>query len=281
MGEGSKIEWTHHTFNPWWGCTKVSAGCTRCYAESFSKRTGNAVWGDNAPRRFFGDKHWAEPLKWAAEARAAGHMRRVFCASMADVFEDRDDLEPHRIRLWKLIEATQDALDWLLLTKRPENIAKLGDTIISQCWLGTTVENQDAVLRLAHLRQHEARVHFVSAEPLLGPVEMRRHMVDGRNLIDWVIVGGESGPKSRPFDPQWARSLLEQCRATGTAFFMKQTGSNPGNVDDFERLRQFAEPGVKLPLDKRWPLMGKSGKGGELIDIPNDLRVREFPEVGP
>jgi len=118
MGKDSKIEWTHHTFNPWWGCVKVSPGCEHCYAEAFAKRVGKKVWGAQSDRRFFGDPHWREPLKWHDEAVITGERRRVFCASMADVFEDRDELIPHRIRLFQLI-ANTPKLDWLLLTKRP------------------------------------------------------------------------------------------------------------------------------------------------------------------
>jgi len=124
MGKNSRIEWTNHTFNPWWGCTKVSAARKNCYAEAWSKRVGQSVWGPNANRRFFGDKHWAEPIKWHSEALAAGQRRRVFCASMADVFEDRRDLDEWREKLWALIDATPQ-LDWLLLTKRPEMVRRL------------------------------------------------------------------------------------------------------------------------------------------------------------
>lgn len=117
MGADSKIQWTHHTFNPWWGCARVSPGCEHCYAERDAARWGTK-WGVNAERRFFGDKHWAEPLKWNRAAGKARETRRVFCASMADVFEDREDLAPHRARLYKLIESTP-CLVWQLLTKRP------------------------------------------------------------------------------------------------------------------------------------------------------------------
>ena len=121
MGKDSRIEWTHHTFNPWWGCVKVSPAYKHCYAEGWAKRVGLDVWGARAPRRFFSDAHWREPLKWNRGAETAGERRRVFCASMADVFEARDDLNPWRERLWQLIEATP-FLDWLLLTKRPEHV---------------------------------------------------------------------------------------------------------------------------------------------------------------
>src|SRR5712671_6808752 len=122
MAKNSSIEWTDHTFNPWWGCSKVSPGCNNCYAETWAKRVGEKIWGKDEPRRFFTDKHWDEPLKWNDEALSSGTRRRVFCASMADVFEQRTDLNPWRARLWKLTEETPK-LDWLLLTKRPENIA--------------------------------------------------------------------------------------------------------------------------------------------------------------
>src|SRR5215510_3350213 len=101
MGANSGIEWTHDTFNPWWGCVKVSAECTNCYAETLSKRVGHRVWGLGADRRFFGDKHWNEPRRWNAQARKSGEQRRVFCASMADVFEGRQELTAHRDRLWR------------------------------------------------------------------------------------------------------------------------------------------------------------------------------------
>src|SRR5271166_5607806 len=145
MGKNSKIEWTDHTFNPWWGCTKVSEACKNCYAEAWSKRVGQKVWGPTANRRFFGEKHWLEPVKWNADTQA-GRRRRVFCASMADVFEDRRELDPWRQKLWDLIEVTP-RLDWLLLTKRPELVATLarwGDDWPPNVWLGTTVEDQES-----------------------------------------------------------------------------------------------------------------------------------------
>src|SRR5687767_5237522 len=121
MGGSTAIAWTDHTFNPWWGCERVSPGCQNCYAETFAKRTGNLVWGKNADRRRFADKHWNEPLKWNRLAATEGRQAFVFCASMADVFEYRSDHHDDRLRLWALIEATPN-LTWQLLTKRPENV---------------------------------------------------------------------------------------------------------------------------------------------------------------
>lgn len=119
MAANSKIEWTDHTFNPWLGCSKISPSCAHCYAEGWAKRSGLVKWGDH-PRRRTSAANWREPLKWNRAAEAAGERRRVFCASLADVFEDREELKPWRYDLWRLIEATP-SLDWLLLTKRPEN----------------------------------------------------------------------------------------------------------------------------------------------------------------
>ena len=222
MGKNSRIEWTDHTFNPWWGCTKVSEACKNCYAEAWSKRVGQKVWGPKAERRFFGERHWLEPIKWNADAIATNSRRRVFCASMADVFEDRDSLGLWRSKLWELIEITPQ-LDWLLLTKRPELVARLtrwGDSWPRNVWLGTTVENQEAAdSRLPHLAAIPAAVRFISAEPLMGPVNIRPWL---GTVIDWVITGGESGPKARPSSPSWFRDLLGQCMTADVPFHFKQ-----------------------------------------------------------
>lgn len=223
MAKNSRIEWTTHTFNPWWGCVKVSPACKHCYAESWSKRVGQKVWGINADRRFFGDKHWSEPLKWNATAQQLGVRARVFCASMSDVFEDRRDLDTHRQRLWRLIEDTP-WLDWLLLTKRPELVlgtAPWGESWPDNVWMGTTVETQEyADERLPYLSEIPAAVRFISAEPLLGPVEIG----PWADSIDWVITGGESGPHARPSSPTWFRDLLNRCMASDIAFHFKQWG---------------------------------------------------------
>lgn len=223
MAKNSRIEWTTHTFNPWWGCVKVSPACKHCYAESWAKRVGQPVWGIRADRRFFGDTHWNEPLRWDREAARSGERARVFCASMADVFEDRRDLDPWRDRLWTLIEATPN-LDWLLLTKRPQHVAGTvpwDDRWPENVWLGTTVEDQEcADERLPLLAAIPAAVRFISAEPLLGPVDLR----EWATSLDWVITGGESGPKARPSSPSWFRDLMNQCMATGIAFHFKQWG---------------------------------------------------------
>lgn len=227
MGETTNISWTDATFNPWWGCTRVSPGCARCFAETFAKRTGNDVWGANAPRRFFGDRHWNQPLRWNRDADTAGTPTFVFCASMADVFETRTDLDGERARLFDLVDATP-ALRWLLLTKRPGDVgAMLPDRwegrLPAHCWIGTTVEDQTrADERIPALEAIDAPVRFLSAEPLLEPVDLSAHLARGG--IDWVIVGGESGPRHRRFDPAWARTLHDQCANAGVAYFFKQHG---------------------------------------------------------
>jgi protein gp37 len=222
MAKDSRIEWTHHTFNPWWGCAKVSPACAHCYAESWSHRLGASLWGRDAPRRFFGRDYWRQPLRWNQEAQEHGERRRVFCASMADVFEPRAELHESRHRLWPLIEQTP-SLDWLLLTKRPQNIERMtpwkGEWP-PNVWLGTTAENQKyADLRIPPLLKSPARIHFISAEPLLGPLSLRTW-----TGIDWVIAGGESGHAARATDPAWVRSLRDECRQAGVAFHFKQWG---------------------------------------------------------
>jgi protein gp37 len=259
MGETTAIEWTDHTFNPVWGCVKVSPACDNCYAAAFDHRLGGEHWGAHAPLKEFGDKHWAEPLKWDRAATKAGVRRRVFCASMADVFDNRwpDGI---RDRLWRLILATP-SLDWLLLTKRPQNIAKMlpldWRAGYPNVWLGTTVENQEeANRRIPHLLSVPAAVRFLSCEPLLGPLDLEypeAFFPDGAPMccsgyecgcrgqpieppmihgISWVICGGESGHSARPMHPDWAVSLRDQCAAAGVPFLFKQWGSHlPGNMD--------------------------------------------------
>ena len=228
MAKNSQIEWTHHTFNPWWGCNKVSPGCDNCYAEQWAKRMGQKVWGVDTPRRFFSDKHWKEPLTWNEEAAQNGDRKRVFCASMADVFERRSELNAQRQRLWDLIRETP-WLDWLLLTKRPQNIGSMvpwTEKWPDNVWLGTTVENQVwAEKRLPLLLKHPSRVRFLSCEPLLGPIDLTPWIKKkGLNPIDWVIAGGESGHHARPMHPEWPKTLLRQCKGAGISFHFKQWG---------------------------------------------------------
>lgn len=270
MGENSKIEWTDHTFNPWWGCLKISEACKHCYAEAWAKRVGQGVWGQNAPRRFFSDVHWREPERWNARLEPTGKRARVFCASMADVFEDRRDLDPHRARLWDLIERTSH-LDWLLLTKRPENVARLArwSQWPKNVWLGATVENQKrADENLPHLLEVPAAVRFISAEPLLGPLDLGSYL----GGLSWVIAGGESGPKARPPSPSWFRGLMSQCHAGGVPFLFKQWGDwapAEGGHRETKGRSQRAEDGTPMmKLGKK--LAGRQLDGNEWNQFPSD-----------
>ena len=225
MARDSRIEWTDHTFNPWWGCTKVSPACDHCYAEAWAKRVGLDIWSAGRPRRFLSDAYWRQPQRWNAAAEENGRPARVFCASMADVFEWKQGLSRWRERLWRLIEDTP-FLDWLLLTKRPHLVRRLapwGDDWPANVWLGTTVEDQKWVnKRLPHLAMNPARVRFLSCEPLLDEIHLDDWLT--QEVVHWVIAGGESGPKARPSDPAWFMAVRDQCADHGTPFHFKQWG---------------------------------------------------------
>lgn len=288
MAENSKIEWTDATFNPWLGCTKVSDGCKHCYAETLmDKRYGRVKWGPQGTRQRTSDAYWKKPLAWNRKAEAEGRRWKVFCASLADVFEDRYELLVWRNDLWLLIQRTPH-LDWLLLTKRPENVHSLVPfrwvdvDWPANVWIGTSVENQEmADRRIPELLKVPARIRFLSCEPLLGPVDLQPwlHMtgipatvrVGARELpgsfmpFHWVIVGGESGQKARPFYIEWAQDLVKQCDYAGVPVFVKQLGSN---------LRQRAD--LK---NANWRLDLRDKKGGDMSEWPPELRIRQFPPV--
>ncbi len=256
MGENSKIEWTTHTFNPWWGCTKVSEACKHCYAESWAKRVGQRVWGPGSDRRLFGESHWRQPHRWNSKAQDQPERPRVFCASMADVFEDREELQPWRSKLWEVIEATPN-LDWLLLTKRPQNVLRLSGWSRSwptNVWLGTTIELQKrADELLPYLAAVPAHVRFISAEPLLGPLQIDPWL---GSTINWVITGGESGPKARPAAPTWFRELLLQCMRADVPFHFKQWGDWAPGL------------GVNLPREKNQRIArATAADGTEMVRV--------------
>lgn len=219
MAEQSAIGWTDGTFNPWWGCVEVSPACDNCYAREWDARFGGDHWGKDEPRRFFPDKHWNEPRKWNRKAAAEGKRFLVFCASMADVFESRADLDPWRSKLWSLIRETP-ALTWLLLTKRPQNIGRmLPDDLkgAANIWLGTTIESPEYLWRADKLREYtRARVRFLSMEPLLARTEPN---LDG---INWVIAGCESGDGARETPTDRYRELRALCAAARVPYFLKQ-----------------------------------------------------------
>lgn len=237
--EFSGIEWTDHTFNPWIGCSKVSEACAHCYAVRLASRLG-VTWGDHAERKPASNEMWGKVERWHREAQANRSALRVFCASMADVNDVNGPAEL-KARLWSLAEST-NALQWLMLSKRPERYAIefpprwMQEGVPSHIWIGATAENQRwAEERVSHLRAIPSQVRFLSVEPLLERVDlthlllppggapgMPRQLGDGG--IHWVIVGGESGPGSRPMHPAWVRDVVQACRRTGTACFFKQWG---------------------------------------------------------
>lgn len=315
MGENSKISWTHHTWSPWWGCARVSPGCEHCYAETFAKRTGHKVWGRTAERRFLADPFRAL-LKMQAKAERAGERHRVFIASMADIFEahpideTRTRQDAIRAALWALTPSLT-ALDLLLLTKRPENVASMvpaawmAGAWPSNAWMLTTCEDQPrADERIPHLLRLPAPVRGVSYEPALGLIDFDKGRCDvhdrqfiGHNHpeflefctecaangwtgeltyghwlkddgISWVVVGGESGGGARPFDVEWARMTVRQCRDAGVACFVKQMGAKPQRAIHVQH---------ELTIQ---PLKLRDAKGGDMAEWPEDLRVREYPEVG-
>lgn len=273
MSATTKIEWCDSTFNPWIGCTRVSPACDDCYAaRSSPARALGVQWGAGQPRRRTTDTAWRKPLQWnresvyecdrcswrgraseipcatcpRCEGRVTPARRRVFCASLADVFDNEVPAE-WRADLFDLIDDTPN-LDWLLLTKRIGNVPRMMNEILRplptalprNVWLGATVVNQEEADRdTPKLLALPARVRFLSIEPMLGPIELRDPLndigeprysylesVDGAEdrRIHWVIVGGESGPRARPMHPDWARSLRDQCQAANASFLFKQWG---------------------------------------------------------
>ncbi len=293
MGKDSAISWTHHTFNAWWGCSKVSPGCANCYAAAFDKRLGGDHWKVGGPRKFFGDKHWDQPIAWYLDAKKRGVRERVFCSSMADVFERHPDpriaelQDDARRRLWSLILTTRDALDWLLLTKRPENFRGIlpwdgGDHDafpFPNVWLGVTAENQEeADRRIPILLATDAARRFVSCEPLLERVTLtyllfeptgnfRTHQGE-RQLklvpkpdhgLDWVIAGCESGAKARACEVDWLRGLRDECAAADVAFHLKQAEHTPGVFVSAATLAIGADTGS---------VVKRHGKRGDLIVLP-------------
>lgn len=313
MSENSKIEWTDHTFNPWEGCQKVGPGCDHCYAETRNARFNGGEasnWGPRAPRRLTSPANWRKPIAWNAAHSEFfamhGRRQRVFCASLADVFDSEVE-RAWRIALFRLILDTPN-LDWLLLTKRignawpmarfslessshPNASYRMPDNV----WIGATIVNQaEADRDIPKLLAVPARVHFLSMEPLLGPVTLQNLPIGGHNeelgfplehdrfdalfgprRIDWVIVGGESGPGARPMHPKWPRALRDQCAYAGVPFLFKQHGEwMPAEHEGDRVTLRFASAaatGPKQPDWHEWPdkqISAKVGKkaAGRLLD---------------
>jgi protein gp37 len=281
MGAQSKIEWTDSTFNPWVGCTKIArpggapSACDFCYAEKWAKRSGQVLWGDH-PRRRTTEAYWRNPISWNDRADLFqgenGRRQRVFCASLADVFDNQAD-PSWRSDLFDLIRRC-DQLDWQLLTKRPQNVRKMlprdWDDGYPNVWLGTTAEDARAYQqRVKHLLRIPSAIHFVSYEPAIGP--LGRLDIAGE-CPDWLIIGGESGVRSdliRYTDPQWARDAIAECRRLGVAPFLKQWGTYKNNPRVVEAAHSVRDA---MQLDPP-----ENGKGGGELD---GRLWREFPGQG-
>lgn len=257
MAEITGISWTDSTFNPWIGCTKVSPGCDHCYAEALDKRhrwQGDTHWGAGKPRMRTSAANWQKPRAWNKARLKDGKTHRVFCASLADVFDNEVPTE-WRNDLFTLIWETP-ALTWLLLTKRIGNAKHmLPFTPLPNAWIGATIVNQEEADRdVPKLLETPAAKRFVSYEPALGPVDWTKFPG-----LDWIIVGGEStqGEAARPFDTRWALQVIHYGQRIGAAPFVKQLGS--AAFIDGERLRL------------------KDRAGAEPQEWPVGLRVQEFP----
>lgn len=269
MATTTGIEWTDSTFNPWIGCANISAGCDHCYAESMNAYRGWTEWGPHGTRRRTSPATWQNPRRWQTDAkrfqRAKGRRQRVFCASLADVFDNKAP-QSFRDDLFALIRSCPD-LDWQLLTKRPQNIRKMlpadwGDGY-SNVWLGSTTEDQTAFdQRWKCLRDIPAAVRFLSYEPAIGPLVLP----DEATQPDWIISGGESGGHARAMNPQWARDIRDQCQTKGIAYFHKQWGDYRSNPFVFEQGMTKREAEALDPKG--------NGKGGGLVD---GRLWRDFP----
>jgi protein gp37 len=262
MGDITNIGWTDHTQNFWVGCAKKSRGCRFCYAETLNRRwtpkgETSTLWRRKGARRITSEANWRKPFAWNRAAEKAGEPTLAFASSLSDMFEDHPDLPEPRARALAMPIATPWVI-WQYLSKRPENIARMvpwQDDWPVNVWIGASVEDQRAAdERLPILTALTgAKVRFISVEPMVGPVDLGEHVAG----LDWVIIGGESGALSRVdrMDPQWALSLIEQCRHAGVPVFFKQTGSILAHE------------------------LGLSGKGEDINELPAEFRTRAFPPL--
>jgi len=233
MAENSKIEWTHHTANLWWGCTEVHDGCDHCYAKALSNRWGFDVWG-NGKRRMIASA-FKDLDRYQRKAKEAGEIHRVFVGSMMDIFEKSMPLL-NPIDIWRetgdirhsffyaVAAGRYENLILLLLTKRPSNIPKYLPTVWaayppSNVIFGTSVSDQKTFDTLVPQLLAVPGKHFISMEPQLGPIDL---VTQDTSKLDWLIHGGESGPHKRPFNLDWAYSMRDQCENRGIPYFFKQ-----------------------------------------------------------
>jgi protein gp37 len=253
MSDKSKIEWTGASWNPVRGCSKVSPGCKHCYAETFAERFRGVLghpYEQGFDLRLVPEK-LEEPLRWKKP-------RRIFVNSMSDLFHEGVP-DAYILKVAEVM-ARANWQTYQVLSKRSGRMADMLNSVLrsyaelKHIWWGVSVEDKKYGLpRIEHLRAANVAVRFLSIEPLLEDIGNLN--LDG---IHWVIVGGESGHVARPFDLQWARSILSQCRQQGVACFVKQVG--------------------RRPIDGGIPIVLSDFKGGDPAEWPEDLRVREFPE---
>jgi len=266
----TKIQWVTYTFNPWWGCVQISPACDNCYAMVMARRLGQrrfghpVAWGPGGQRGYISDAQWREPLAWDRLAERRGDRPRVFCGSMMDVFEGLKEQRPHLDQLFETIRRTPH-LDWLLLTKRPNNVRKLAPAPLPpNVWIGTTVENQDwADQRLPHLLAIDCSLRFISVEPMLSALDLRALLGPGPGQVNWVIFGGESGMRARGPEGAigWYRDLRDQCLAARVPIFHKQMGA----------FRQEGDRLVKLKPREPRPERGAPAQldGASLQQVPS------------
>lgn len=287
MSSNTTIEWTNAVWNPTRGCSIVSPGCSRCYAmkqaHRFSHKTGPYA---GLTKMSKGGPVWTgevrtvpELLDWPLRKKKP---LRIFVNSMSDLFHE--GVSDRFINGVFDVMALAHWHTFQILTKRPQ---RMRDYLLAprrglavapwpNIWLGVSVEDQArADERIPLLLQTPAAVHWISAEPLLGHVDLRVYMPNRlwndlpswkQPELDWVVVGGESGPGARPFNIKWAQSLIAQCRAAGVPVFMKQIGSLPISKQHGVGIGTF---------DVAWPHQDR--KGGDPAEWPEDLRVREYP----
>lgn len=280
MGENTKIEWADKTFNPWEGCQKVGPGCDHCYAEARNERFGGGTapnWGPGAPRRRTSASNWRKPLKWQAEAKRTGVRPRVFCASLADVFDNAVDPQWRR-DLAALIVACPD-LEWLLLTKRIGNaldmlIDMFPDGVPENVRIGATVVNQDEINRdMSKIAGIAVATHlkpFLSIEPMLGRIIFADANPRWHRFIGQVICGGESGPGARAIMLPHVQSLRDQCAEVSVPFFFKQWGEwiPAGQEPAFNaRILEF---GYDHDANHRYHRIGKKAAGRLLDGVKHD-----------
>ena len=262
MGDKTAISWTSKTWNPWRGCTRVSPGCAHCYALARMEKLGFD------PFTVTRTKTWADPLRWQAQAEAAGIQERVFTCSWSDWFHP--DADPWRAEAWDIVRRCPNLI-FQILTKRPQLIParvpldwrgydqSVGFFLgYPNVWLGVSVETPNFLYRMDLLREIPATVRFISAEPLLAPLGTLN--LEG---FHWVIVGGESGPGFRPMDHAWAREIRDQCQREHVAFFFKQSAAirtEMGTQLDGREWKEYPvlttpEPRVPNPESRQTPEM--------------------------